>query len=274
MDRRLKPLALVFVISLVAACTSTTDVINAGNGTLSVSAKAAPAAGGISGAANLAIEKARAHCAKSGKIFVKQGQNDTALNAVGAGMSSVNFKCVPKFDQAETVQCYNASREQIVSEYGEEFLSALTSKLIPTGDGFSFSQLSNSSKPTKNEVAAISIYGNALEECETNRITNFEPAAQRALNIALREELVALVELSQGKATFGEYAVAMNNINNKLSEAGARIEADQRQRAAQARQLQMQGMTNLQNQMNTIMNSGPTTCHSSYGGGVGTTTCY
>ena len=56
MDPGLKPLALVFVISLVAACTSTTDVINAGNGTLSVSAKAAPAVVAFR-AANLAIER-------------------------------------------------------------------------------------------------------------------------------------------------------------------------------------------------------------------------
>ena len=263
-------LALFLLVPLVSSCTSTSDVVAAGDGTFSVSAKAAPAAGGISGAASLALEKAAAHCAVSGKVLVKQDRNDRELNAVGAGMSSLLFKCVPKFDEEEAANCFSPSREALISKYGDEFLKELIPKLIPDGEGFSFSQLGNTSKPSKEEADAISTYGNALEVCEAKRITNFEPSAQRALNIALREELMVLVRLTQGNISYGEYAMAMNEIDNKLSDAGARIEADQRQQAAQARQMQMQGMNNLQN---AIMNSRPTTCTSSYGEGYGTTTC-
>ncbi|MGC6473008.1 MAG: hypothetical protein ACON4W_09065 [Parvibaculales bacterium] len=263
--------ALILIAPLIAACTTTSDVIVSSEGTFSVSAKAAPAAGGISAASNLAIEKAKAHCEKLGKIAVKQNQRERALNAVGAGMSSVEFKCVPKFDIQQTAECYSKSRKQIISGFGEEFLDKLSVKLFPEGETFSFAQLGNANKPSARESKAISIYGAAVEECEALRITNFEPSAQRVLNVALTEELAALVKLSQGKTTFGEYAISMNEVNNKLGKAGAEIEANQRQQAAQARQLQMQGMSNLSN---TIMNLRPTTCTSSYGGGYGTTTCY
>lgn len=96
------------ILSVAAACTSASPVMDTGDGTYMISARAAPAAGGATGAQTVAYKEAQKYCAAMDKKPVVIGANDRDVyqagyggNAYGygggmsaAGEAKMRFRCV------------------------------------------------------------------------------------------------------------------------------------------------------------------------------------
>lgn len=96
--------AIVLAV-LVSGCATASPVMDLGDGTYTISAQAAPARGGATGATTYAYEKAQAFCAPNRPILVNAQERDIHQAAIGwnayggggsamaAGGTSIRFRC-------------------------------------------------------------------------------------------------------------------------------------------------------------------------------------
>lgn len=82
---------VLFAALSLGACAIATPVMDTGDGTYMVSARAAPAAGGATGAQTHAYKQAQAHCAASGQKAVVIGTNDRDVYQAGFGGSAYGY---------------------------------------------------------------------------------------------------------------------------------------------------------------------------------------
>jgi len=75
----------------LGACAQTSPVMDTGDGTFLVSARAAPAAGGATGAQTRAYREAQQHCAAMDKKPVVIGTNDRDVYQGGVGGNAYGF---------------------------------------------------------------------------------------------------------------------------------------------------------------------------------------
>jgi len=105
--------ALAVIVAALTACATTSGVMPNDDGTYTISAAAAPARGGATGATTLAFKEAQKFCATQGKRAqsIKAEDRDVYQGAVGggwnrsggnfgggtfaAGNATLRFRCVP-----------------------------------------------------------------------------------------------------------------------------------------------------------------------------------
>ena len=99
-----KLLAAIVFLSLTG-CMTTSDVIPTGPNTFMVTTAACPACGGSSQAVSMALKKASSYCMSMGKVMLRKGFSKENLNYVGAGGSTLEFRCLepdhPEYQRAD-----------------------------------------------------------------------------------------------------------------------------------------------------------------------------
>jgi hypothetical protein len=96
----MKKIGLIVVLAL-AGCATASPVMDLGDGTYTISAQAAPARGGATGATTYAFEKAQAYCAPAQPVLVHAKERDLPtgyINPYGGGMynagaTTMRFRC-------------------------------------------------------------------------------------------------------------------------------------------------------------------------------------
>ena len=81
----------LMLLLLLGGCTSASPVMETSDGSYMVSARAAPAAGGATGAQTHAYKQAQAYCAAMDKKPVVVGTNDRDVYQGGVGGSAYGF---------------------------------------------------------------------------------------------------------------------------------------------------------------------------------------
>lgn len=108
----MRVLIVVGIAALIGACAQATPPMEMADGTYSISARAAPARGGATGAYEVAHQQAMAFCAKSDKRAVLEGGSDRDIyqsaaggyigpqggsfggSTMAAGSAMIRFRCV------------------------------------------------------------------------------------------------------------------------------------------------------------------------------------
>ena len=99
----MRVILIVLGAALLAACTTSSGVMNAGNGTYMISTHAAPIRGGASKSTRLAYEEAQEFCAKKQlhAEILTNNERDTYQGSFGpygggvfaAGNTNMRFRC-------------------------------------------------------------------------------------------------------------------------------------------------------------------------------------
>lgn len=85
-------------IGLIGGCAVAHDVAKLGPDTYTVSANAAPARGGASGARSLAVNAAGAYCERMSREVLVTNISGQTTNVYGAGSVDVTFRCLQPGD--------------------------------------------------------------------------------------------------------------------------------------------------------------------------------
>lgn len=96
----MKRIGLILVVA-VGGCATASPVMDLGDGTYSISAQAAPARGGATGATTYAFEKAQAYCAPASPVLVHAKERDLLQGGISpygggfynAGAVAIRFRC-------------------------------------------------------------------------------------------------------------------------------------------------------------------------------------
>jgi hypothetical protein len=96
----MKKVGLTLILA-VGGCATASPVMDLGDGTYSISAQAAPARGGATGATTYAFEKATAYCAPGRPVLVHAQERNLPqgyINPYGGGMynagsTAIRFRC-------------------------------------------------------------------------------------------------------------------------------------------------------------------------------------
>ena len=87
-------ISLIVVSLALAGCASSSGVLSTGGDTYMTTATAAPARGGIAGAANIAYHHAAAQCTSEGRRLQVISE-ETGHDFPAAGRDVLRFRCVP-----------------------------------------------------------------------------------------------------------------------------------------------------------------------------------
>lgn len=98
MHARLTGFAAIFAAGVLSGCAISHDVAQLGPDTYSVSASAAPARGGASGARSMAIRQAGEYCASQNRRVLVTNISGQTTNGYGAGSTDVMFRCLAAND--------------------------------------------------------------------------------------------------------------------------------------------------------------------------------
>jgi hypothetical protein len=244
----------VFGAALFATgCTTTSEVMERGDGTYTVTSAACPACGGTSKSAELAMEKAMAHCAESGKKAVMHDIENRNLNAVGAGGSGLKFSCATDVSVEDVQQCYETDFEAAIQQYGEVAVSNVKGKVLPEQGDFGFAQLSDNSFPSTEENAVILSIGATYEKCQAVNSSDLTPAEERVFVGATNRVLALIADLSAAKITFGEYAASYNNVAADVDAAGAELAAQYRANRRADAEARMRARENFNTEVDRIL---------------------
>lgn len=107
---------IMAVTLMISACTQTSEVIATGPNTYMISSAACPACGGSSKAVTLALQKASSFCVQQGKQMLRKNVTKENLNYVGAGGSSLEFRCLEE-DHPEFIRADGARDSDIIVEH-------------------------------------------------------------------------------------------------------------------------------------------------------------
>lgn len=96
----MRKIGLALLLAL-GGCATASPVMDLGDGTYTISAQAAPARGGATGATTYAFEKAQAYCAPGRPVLVNAQERDLpqgGFSAYGggvynAGSTTLRFRC-------------------------------------------------------------------------------------------------------------------------------------------------------------------------------------
>ena len=266
-----KLLAIVAIALFATGCTTTSDIMDQGNGTYMVTSAACPACGGTSKSASLAMEKANEYCSKTGKTAVVHNMENRNLNAVGAGGSGLTFTCAAPVSVNDMEQCYETGGQAAIEAYGEDAVSSIGGKVLPREDDFGFAQLSDNSYPTEEQKSVILAVGETYEKCQALNMSDLNPNGKRILKEATNSVLALMADLSASKITFGDYAKGYNNVFADLGRADAQMAAQYKaQRQAEA-DASMRASENLSREIRSATKT--TNCTSTGAGSTVYTTC-
>jgi len=117
-------------------------------------------------------------------------------------------------------------------------LQALSGKIALGGTSEqTFSHITNTSKPTDSEKAVISLYADAIRQCNNEQEKAYPnaPSSVAAVNhssLSAIQNLLAL--LYSGNLTYGDYAKMTKEVSNNRETALAQIEQELRKNAVEA----------------------------------------
>jgi hypothetical protein len=113
---KIRLLAAALIVLILGACQTASEVIRSGPDTYIISSAACPACGGSAKAVLLALRKASAFCQAQGKEMLRKDMRKENLNYVGAGGSTLEFRCLDK-DHPEFVRADGKRDSDIVIEH-------------------------------------------------------------------------------------------------------------------------------------------------------------
>jgi len=113
---KVRLLAAALIMLILGACQTASEVIRSGPDTYIISSAACPACGGSAKAVLLALRKASAFCQAQGKEMLRKDMRKENLNYVGAGGSTLEFRCLDK-DHPEFVRADGKRDSDIVIEH-------------------------------------------------------------------------------------------------------------------------------------------------------------
>ena len=227
---------------ILVGCQTTSDVTTIGPDTYRVGAAACPACGGTSQALEMASNRASEFCAEQGKTALELDSESRNLNAVGAGASSVDFRCIETVEDDQIQACYDDAISATMAEFGEAEATELFTKIAQYD---SFTQLSDQSYPTDLQQTMIKKWGADVEQCERMTISMMRPEVAEIREVNLTSQLTALAQLSNADVTFAQFSEKMNEADAVQTAAFSEKRIADAEAARWEREQSMRTMENL-----------------------------